>query len=115
MSKAKLNSEELILKAANKVSLGEILRIIRIANDFTMEEMSECIGFSRSYISELENGKKLVSLKAISKYLSYFQINKVEFISILKLYERFDENDKLERYQRTLLKVLNILLHKPKE
>ena len=39
-------------------NLGKILKHIRVFNDLTQLELSKKLNISRSYISEIESGKK---------------------------------------------------------
>lgn len=48
--------------------MNNVLRLIRIACDMTIQEMAEAIGFSYSYISEIERGKKNPSDNCLEKY-----------------------------------------------
>ena len=56
------------------MQIGEIIRIFRIANDYTISKLSEISGISASYLSEIEKGKKG---KENSKKL-YNNIEKIE-------------------------------------
>lgn len=39
-------------------NIGEVLRLLRIANDLSITALSERTGISKSYITEIEKGKK---------------------------------------------------------
>lgn len=41
-----------------KITYGEILRIYRIAMDLSITDMAEKTGISKSYITEIERGKR---------------------------------------------------------
>lgn len=54
------------------MGIGEALRLLRIYNDMKAVQVSEDLGISQSYISEIEQGKKIPSIEVINKYASYF-------------------------------------------
>lgn len=39
--------------------IGEVLRLLRIANDLSISELSKKTSISKSYITEIEKGKKI--------------------------------------------------------
>ncbi|WP_027237196.1 helix-turn-helix transcriptional regulator [Leisingera caerulea] len=54
--------------------LSEALRLIRVYHDIKQQELAERLGLSKSYISELEKGKKAPSMDVIQKYSDEFGI-----------------------------------------
>lgn len=48
--------------------LNDALRIIRIYWGLSQAELADAIGVSQSLISEIENGKKQVSIDTLEKY-----------------------------------------------
>ena len=66
---------------------------------------------SRSYLSEIENGKKQISLKKQMELLRVYSISINQFKEICDYYRQL-KSDKsvLERYQLTLIKSLNMLM-----
>lgn len=54
--------------------LSEALRLIRVFHDLKQQELADEIGLSKSYVSELENGKKIPSMDVIQKYSERFGI-----------------------------------------
>jgi transcriptional regulator with XRE-family HTH domain len=49
-------------------NLGKILKHIRVFNDLTQLELSKKLNISRSYISEIESGKKIPTLEVLRDY-----------------------------------------------
>lgn len=43
----------------NPKNIGEILRVLRIAYDLSITDLSEKIRISKSYITEVEKGKRI--------------------------------------------------------
>ncbi len=67
--------------------IGEILRIKRIADELTLEQLSKELNISPGFLSELENSKRSLSRskeKAVNRYLYdtvYFYGDKYEIRS----------------------------------
>ena len=54
--------------------LSEALRLIRVFHDIKQNELAERLGISKSYLSELERGKKSPSIEIVRQYASEFQM-----------------------------------------
>ena len=54
--------------------LAEALRLIRVFHDMKQNELAARLGVSKSYLSEIESGRKAPSVEIIEKYASEFQI-----------------------------------------
>jgi transcriptional regulator with XRE-family HTH domain len=54
--------------------LSEALRLIRVFHDMSQTELSRKLNLSKSYLSEIENGRKTPTIEIIEKYASTFQI-----------------------------------------
>lgn len=78
-----------------------VLRLLRIANDMSRNELSEKTGLSKSYISEIEHGSKKPSLETIEKYSSALDI---PVSTIMFFTEQATEND--YNFQKILLQIL---------
>lgn len=87
--------------------IGEVVRVTRIANDFTTKDLSEKSQASKSYINEIEKGKKTPSNDILNKLSEGFNLD-VE--NLLELNEYHDsligKKEKLEIYRMLLLKTL---------
>lgn len=82
-------------------NIGEILRVLRIAYDLSITDLSEKIRISKSYITEVEKGKKNPSYKILEKYQEGLNIPKDAFDYMLK------KNSKRSiSYQKMLLNML---------
>lgn len=53
---------------------GEALRLVRSFHDINQAELADALGISRSYLSEIESGKKTPSLDLLQRYSAYFEI-----------------------------------------
>ena len=91
--------------------IGETLRLLRVFNDYTMTEMSQKVGLSQSYISELENGKKQPSLEIIEKYATVFDMKPSTVLLFSETLEidQVDNQDKKQRVARAGMRLLKIL------
>jgi len=54
--------------------LPEALRLIRVFHDLKQNELASRFGISKSYLSEIESGKKEPSIELIEKYSEEFGI-----------------------------------------
>ena len=67
--------------------VGKVLRIARIANDMTITDTSKKTGVSKSYITEIEKGKKHPKYNILMKLLYEYQSDLEEFEKIDKYYD----------------------------
>ena len=88
--------------------VNEVLRLLRVYNDMKASELAEQLDLSSSYVSELETGKKKVTLEVIDKYGKYFDIPSS---SILLMAESLDKNpvDLKHKITMALVSVLQTL------
>lgn len=54
--------------------LNQALKLVRVYHNQSLTQLSQGIGLSKSYISEIEGGKKKVSMEVLEKYSSHFRI-----------------------------------------
>lgn len=54
--------------------MNKALRLVRVYHDLNQGDAAERVGLSKSYISELENGRKKVTLEVLEKYSKAFDI-----------------------------------------
>ena len=85
--------------------VNEVLRLLRVYNDLKASELAEKLNLSTSYISELESGKKKVSL---DRYSNFFEIPSS---SILLMSESLDSNKQglKHKISRALIAILQNL------
>ncbi len=50
----------------------EALRLVRVFHDMNQTTLAERLQISKSYLSEIENGKKQVTLELLQKYAETF-------------------------------------------
>lgn len=54
--------------------LHEALRLMRVFHDLPQKELAEKLGISKSYLSEIESGKKTPTLDLLNRYSDLFDI-----------------------------------------
>ncbi len=84
--------------------LSDVLRLLRIANDLSIKELSEKMNVSSSYICEIEKGGKKPSLAIIEKYSEALSISKA---AIMYFEENATKNT--YNYQKMLLEMLETI------
>lgn len=55
--------------------LSEALRLLRVFHDTKQVTLCSELGISRSYLSEIESGKKKPTIDIVNKYADFFQIS----------------------------------------
>lgn len=66
------------------------LRLIRVFHDMNQADVADKLGLSKSYISELEQGRKKPSIEVLEKYAALFRI---PLSSLLLFAERAEKAD----------------------
>lgn len=96
-----------------KLNYGEVLRILKIANDITTKRIAELADVSSAYISEILNNKKIPSFKKLNIITEILNFTLYEYISTVEFYASLNpEISDLRKYQLTLIRVLEILIAK---
>lgn len=67
---------------------GEILRLLRIANDLSISELARRMSISKSYITEIEKGIKNPSNSILERYSKELNISKKNLDYILKEFSK---------------------------
>ncbi len=63
---------------------GDRLRTLRMAQNLTQEDVAAEAGFSRSYYTEIETGKRNISLLNIEKLAACLQVSLNELLDLNK-------------------------------
>lgn len=74
--------------------MNRALRLIRVYHDLNLSDAAQRIGLSKSYISEIERGRKKVSLDVLTKYSLAFDI---PISSMMLFAERIEDGTFSER------------------
>lgn len=54
--------------------MNQALRLVRVYHDMSLVEAASRVGLSKSYVSEIENGHKKVTMEVLEKYAEAFSI-----------------------------------------
>ena len=105
------------MKKDMKGELGRVIKIARVANDLKTKELAEKVGFSTTYISEVESGNKSISLDSFRLLASAFNMGPSQLMSLLEKYSELGKQDidELTRYQKTLMEALEIIINNQKD
>ncbi len=81
----------MMLEKEQKPIICEILKLLRIINNYSIKDLSEKTGISVSYITDIEKGKKTKpSIDILDKYSKALGIKKT---TIMYFQEEFEEKD----------------------
>jgi len=67
--------------------IHDALRLVRVYHDFSQTELADYLGVSKSYLSEIESGKKNVTIELLEKYSN---VLKIPVSSLMFFAERID-------------------------
>jgi len=88
--------------------LYEALRLVRVFHDINQSQLAEKLGISRSYLSEIESGKKTPSIDLMDKYANVFNIPPS---SLLYFSEQLADNKFAEKARvsiaKKVIKIMN--------
>ncbi len=90
--------------------LNEALRLVRVFHDINQSQMAKKLEISRSYLSEIESGKKTPSIELLDKYSHIFHLPS----SSILLFSENLENDTFSEKTRIavagkIIKIMNWL------
>lgn len=71
-------------------TINHVCRLLRLHSGSNMGDFAEKIGYAKSYVSEMESGKRPISMKVLEKYANVFQVSQSE---ILKQAENLGEKE----------------------
>jgi len=88
--------------------LNDSLRLIRVFHQISQTHLANEINISKSYLSEIESGKKNVSLELLNKYSEYF---KIPVSSLMLFSESLDSDSSVKKANSFVAgKVLKMLI-----
>lgn len=84
------------------------LKLIRQFHSVKQSELAESLGLSKSYLSEIESGKKTISFDLLERYSEEFGISTS---SLVFFSESISDDDKLSEKFRTVAsdKILKVM------
>lgn len=73
--------------------ISEALRLLRVFHDMKQNDLAERLGIAKSYLSEIESGKKAPSLELVEKYSRVFGIPSSSILFFSENVSRDDRGD----------------------
>ena len=89
--------------------IGEVLQRMRKIYGYKAKEMSEKLGISNSYLSEIENNKKKPSLELLEVYSNVFEIKVSSLILMSEKLEDSSNNNSDDFIRKTMIKMINFM------
>lgn len=90
--------------------LNEALRLIRVFYDLTQKELAEKLGISKSYLSEIESGKKTPTLDLLNRYSKLFDIPASSIMFFSESLNKDVKTEKLRTFVSSkILAILNFI------
>lgn len=83
--------------------LGKTLKRLRGIYGYSAKEMSELLGISSSYLSEIENGKKKVSMNLLDRYSELFGLRVSTLVRFSEDYEDAELNNAGQKFITSLM------------
>lgn len=83
--------------------IGDILKRTRTIYGYKASELSELLGISKSYLSEIENNKKQPSLELLKKYSEIYDMKLSSLILLSENYEEASKNNKGDKFIRNMM------------
>lgn len=77
----------------------EALRLVRIFHDMNQNALAERLGISKSYLSEIESGRKAVTLELLQKYGNVFNM---PVSSLMFFAENVDHGSRSEKVRAAI-------------
>ena len=84
--------------------LNDALKSIRVFHRLSQGDLANHLSVSKSYISEIETGKKNVTMNILQKYEEYFDIPSS---SIVELSEKVENKKKLPKHKKLMLEIIS--------
>lgn len=88
--------------------LGDTLKRLRNIYGYSATEMSEKLGISNSYLSEIERGKKKASIDLLERYA---EILDIRVSSLMRFSEEYDCAAKNGAGQQMITKMMSRLIN----
>jgi transcriptional regulator with XRE-family HTH domain len=86
-------------------NIKTILKSLRKFNRMTQEELSSKLGISRSYLCEIEKGKKNPTLELIYKYSEVFDIEPCLILQFSN-----DKNKLIKKFNKFVVRFLEYIM-----
>ncbi|WP_239024149.1 helix-turn-helix domain-containing protein [Paraglaciecola marina] len=103
-----LDSEYILFDETERVfgMLNEALKSIRVFHRLSQNDLANRLNVSKSYVSEIEGGKKNITMSMLKKYESCFDI---PASSIVELGEKMENRKKLPKHKKLIVDIISWL------
>ena len=90
-----------------KINSGKVLKTLRIANDYSVQDLADEMGISRSEIIDFESNQKQLTMNDLIKFSKAFKMSKSALLLLI-------ENDPKSKYDLSywLYKLLEKIIGK---
>lgn len=96
--------------------INKALKLIRQFHEMTQADLADKLGISKSYLSEIESGKKTISLPLLEKYSLIFEIPTSSLVFISETLEKKNPKKFSDRFGKffseKVLKLMEWLVEK---
>ena len=93
--------------------IGEVIRVTRIANDMTIQDLSRSSQVSKSYITEVEKGKKNPSKHVLDQFSKGLDLATDDLLALDEYHNFLMANkEKLQVYRLLLSRVLETYIER---
>ena len=58
---------------------GEVLKALRLRHGLTQAQLAEAVGLDRSWVNQMETGKRPIGPSPRAKFAAYFNVSPLEF------------------------------------
>lgn len=86
MSTKKNVNQNLINKleaiAGENLTLGSLIKCIRLGEEMTQDSFALCLGISKQYLCDIEKGRRFISPKLAAKYADILGYSREQFIRL---------------------------------
>jgi len=90
--------------------LNKALRLMRIFHDLSQKDLAEKLDISKSYLSEIESGKKQPTLDLLNRYSNIFDIPLSSILFFSENLESDVKTDKLKNFiSSKVIAILNFI------
>ncbi len=90
--------------------INKALRLIRQFHGLQQRELSEQLGISKSYLSEIENGRKTVSYSLLQNYSEIFEIPTSSLVFLSETLSNDNPTKFYEKFGKAFSgKIINLL------
>jgi transcriptional regulator with XRE-family HTH domain len=86
--------------------LAAALRHIRVFHNLSSDKLAERLGYSKSYISEIETGKKRINMDVVEGYSEVFEIPVSSIFSIAESLTATPPNRSQNQSRRLVGKII---------